>query len=113
MTGEQLIAWRNRLGMRKGQVCRLLGITYGTLSRYEDGERHDTGGTVVRIPEAIALACTTIAFGLPRWDDPEAQQLLDQVAADAGTVDERVAAVRSRLVAIDWPDFSVSDDDED
>ena len=65
MTPTDLTAWRQRLGLTKGQAAEALGVSYSMYRYYERGARHD--GTPVYIPYTVALACAAVAYGLPPW----------------------------------------------
>ncbi len=68
MTPEDFHAWRKRMGFKKIEAARALGIGVRTLDYYEAGERSDGGASP--IPRAIALACAALAFGLPPYGEP-------------------------------------------
>jgi transcriptional regulator with XRE-family HTH domain len=57
MTPTDLISWRERLGWRRAEAARRLGLARNTYCAYESGH--------VRIPLYVALACAALAFGLP------------------------------------------------
>lgn len=57
LTAASLIAWRNRLGFKKAEAARRLGVSWTTYASYETGK--------TKIPLYVALACSAIAHGLP------------------------------------------------
>lgn len=56
MTGDELSAWRGRLGLRKPAAARALGVGVRSLVRYEQGE--------APIPLTVALAAAAVEKGL-------------------------------------------------
>jgi len=65
MTPTDLTAWRQRLGLTKGQAAAALGVSYSMFRYYEAGKRED--GRAVEIPRTVALACAAVAYDLPPW----------------------------------------------
>ena len=65
MNPTDITAWRQRLGLTKGQAAETLGVSYSMFRYYEAGKRED--GRAVEIPRTVALACSAVAFGLPPW----------------------------------------------
>lgn len=61
MTGKELFAARERLGFRKSEMMRKLGVTRVTYNAYETGQN--------QIPQAIALAVAAIMRGIGPWPD--------------------------------------------
>ena len=65
MTAADFHAWRQRMGLKKNEAARALGIGVRTLDYYEAGQRSEGGAAP--IPQTVALACAALAFGLPPY----------------------------------------------
>lgn len=57
MTGEQLKAWRSRLGYNITEAAEAIGCHRNAIASWEAGKHP--------IPRYIALACAAVAHGLP------------------------------------------------
>lgn len=57
MTPDQIIAWRNGLGLNRSQAAAALGLARNTLAAYEAGR--------ARIPLYIQYACLWLAAHRP------------------------------------------------
>lgn len=68
MTPQQLIAWRERLGLNQIAAAKAIGVSPSMLRLYEHGKRYDDGRPVV-IPKTVALACAAVALGLSDYPD--------------------------------------------
>lgn len=57
MTADDFLAWIDHMGWYNVRAAKELGVSRNTITRYaKEGA-----------PVHIALACSALAFGLPRW----------------------------------------------
>lgn len=64
ITGAQLRTARERLGLKRVDLARLLGVGLTTLEEYEAGFRRENRRPI-RIPAVYAYAMSALTFGLP------------------------------------------------
>lgn len=104
MTTTSYVAeWRKRLGFRIADAAEALGISPSAYSQYEKGVRRGTRREV-DAPRYIRLALTAIAFRLPPYDelgdiDARMSELMQILADDAASTDEKLAAARAFVAA--------------
>ncbi|GAB5469883.1 MAG: hypothetical protein Kilf2KO_29130 [Rhodospirillales bacterium] len=70
MRSQDFKKWRKSLGLSQKDAGEALGLKRRVVQYYEKGER---GGSKVKIPKTVRLACYALTAGVKDYDGPDSE----------------------------------------